>query len=190
MSNNYPTSYNEFKKLQDLRKHKDFKKGFIRFATRYRLASCFTEIKAEGIGKTINGYNVVLKIFLVYTAYEQLLQSAVGLHVFGLQAVEKNYIKNENLANKLRKNKLLIDFLIEHSTNSILISQLASFKNFKNNDIVCVSYALRNVFAHGELTATAVGTTFAWQRKDMLELADYLLSYCDETFTKCVEKLR
>ena len=112
MSNNYPTSYNQFKKLQDLRKHKEFKKGFIRFATRYRLAKSFTGINAEGIGNTIKGYNVITKVFLVYTAYEQLLRSALGLHVFGLRRVEENTVIDLNLANKLRSNTELVNFLI------------------------------------------------------------------------------
>jgi hypothetical protein len=55
---------------------------------------------------------------------------------------------------------------------------------------VCVAYAIRNVFAHGELTATPIGVALKTQRTTLEDLADFLLNYCDNIFTKCVEKLR
>ena len=190
MLKSYPTSYSQFKKPLNLLKHNENKKQLIRFVYRYRLANSFSGIVADDIGNSIKGYNAILKVFLTYTAYEQLLNSAKGLHVFGLLSIDKNYILNKKLADKIRENKELISFLVEHSVGSILISQLSNFRNNKNDDVVCIAYAIRNVFSHGELTATAIGTRLARQRKVLDELADFLLAYCDDTFTKCVEKLR
>lgn len=190
MAKSYPSAYSQFKKPLNLRRHNENKKHLIRFVYRYRLANSFSGIVADDVGSSLKGYNTILKVFLTYTAYEQLLNSANGLHVFGLLSIDKNYILNKKLAGKLRENKELINFLIEHSVGSILISQLSKFRDDKNDDVVCIAYAIRNIFAHGELTATAIGTRLASQRKVLDELANFLLAYCDETFTKCVEKLR
>lgn len=185
-----PTTYSEFKKIKDLRKHKEHKKQLTRFVFRYRLANAFVGMHADGVGKTLNGYNVVMKVFLAYTAYEQLHRSAVGLNIFMLLPVDQHKIINRELASKLRANKLLIDFLVQYTTFSTIKNLIADFKAGRSDDIVCIAYALRNVFAHGELTATAVGTTLKTQRNDLFELADVLLDFCNEHFTYCIEKLR
>lgn len=191
MSNsNYPTSYNLFKPIAELRNHKQNKKELTRFVFRYRLAKSFEGMSAEGIGRTLEGYNAVVKLFLTYTAYEQLLRASVGLNVFGMFSIDRNTIFDARLADRLRKNGKLIDFLVEHSTDGTLLSKLISFRKNSNNDVVCVAYAIRNIFAHGELTATAIGTSLKSERETLYDLADVLLNYCNENFTKCVEKLR
>jgi hypothetical protein len=187
---NLPTSFKHFRATTNLRYHNENKKLLARFVYRYRLAKSFTEIVAKDIGRTIKGYNAILKVFLTYTAYEQLLKGAYGLRVFGLDSVDRHRIEDALLAERLRNNKQLIDFLIEYSSDSILIGQLVAFRKNKNNDVVCVAYAIRNVFAHGELTATPIGVAMKAERTTLLDLADFLLKYCDDIFTKCVEKLR
>ena len=191
MSNiNLPSSFKQFKATVNLRSHSENKKLLARFVYRYRLAQSFTEIIAKDIGRTIKGYNAILKVFLTYTAYEQLLKASNGLRVYGLDSIDRNRIADIELAERLRNNKQLIDFLIEYSTDSILIGQLVAFRKNKNNDIVCVAYAIRNVFAHGELTATPIGIALKTERTTLIDLADFLLNYCNDIFTKCVEKLR
>ena len=185
-----PSSFKQFKATVNLRLHNENKKLLARFVYRYRLAKSFTGIIAKDIGRTIKGYNAILKVFLTYTAYEQLLKASNGLRVYGLDGIAKNRIVDIELAERLRNNKQLIDFLVEYSTDSILIGQLVAFRKNKNNDIVCVAYAIRNVFAHGELTATPIGVALKSERTTLLDLADFLLNYCDDNFTKCVEKLR
>jgi hypothetical protein len=185
-----PSSFKQFKATVNLRLHNENKKLLARFVYRYRLAKSFTGIIAKDIGRTIKGYNAILKVFLTYTAYEQLLKASNGLSVYGLDGIAKNRIVDIELAERLRKNKQLIDFLVEYSTDSVLIGQLVAFRKNANNDIVCVAYAVRNVFAHGELTATPIGIALKDERTTLLDLADFLLNYCDDIFTKCVEKLR
>lgn len=185
-----PVAYKEFMNTKDLRKHKENKKQLTRYVFRYRLAKAFNGLKADCIGKTLDGYNAVMKVFLAYTAYEQLHRGAVGLHIFDLRRVEEQQIIDSTIASKLRENELLIDFLVEHTSDSTLLGKLIGFRNRKSDDIICVAYALRNVFAHGELTATAVGTTLKRQRNTLNELADELLTFTNSQFTKCVEKLR
>ena len=189
-SANYPTSYSLFKPIAELRKHKQNKKELTRFVFRYRLAKSFEGMSAKGIGRTLEGYNAVVKLFLTYTAYEQLLRASGGLNVVGILSIDRNTIIDARLAERLRKNCKLIDFLVEHSTDGTLLSKLISFRKNSNNDVVCVAYAIRNIFAHGELTATAIGTSLKSERETLYDLADVLLNYCNENFTKCVEKLR
>ena len=110
--------------------------------------------------------------------------------MFGILSIDKNTIVNARLAERLRKNSKLIDFLVEHSTDGTLLSKLISFRKNSSNDVVCVAYAIRNIFAHGELTATAIGTSLKSERETLYDLTDVLLNYCNENFTKCVEKLR
>ena len=100
MANSYPSAYSQFKKPLNLRRHNENKKQLIRFVYRYRLANSFSGIVANDIGNSIKGYNTILKLFLTYTAYEQLLNAAKGLHVFGLLSVDKNFILNKQLAEK------------------------------------------------------------------------------------------
>jgi hypothetical protein len=189
-TSNYPSAYNQFKAITDLYTHSENKSLLGRFVYRYRLARSFDQIIAGGIGRTLKGYNAIFKVFLTYTAYEQLLKGAYGLRIFGVKSVKNNRIINEGIAAKLRSNNNLINVLIEYSNDGILVGQLVAFRNATNNDITCVAYAIRNIFAHGDLTSTAIGLALKSQRTTLLDLADFLLDYCDLTFTKCVEKLR
>lgn len=70
-----------------------------------------------------------------------------------------------------------------------LANKVKLFFNGTTSDIVCIAYALRNIFAHGELTASIVGRETIAKRKVFTELANSLLDYCDETFTLCLKKL-
>jgi hypothetical protein len=189
-TSNYPSAYKQFKAITDLYKHSENKLLLGRFVYRYRLAKSFNEIVAEGIGRTLTGYNAILKVFLAYTAYEQLLKAASGLHVYQLGTLKENRVVDQELARRLRNNKKLIDSLINYSTDSELIGQLVAFRKAVSDDIVCVAYAIRNVFAHGDLTATSIGLALKAQRTTLLDLADFFLNYCNDNFTKCVDKLR
>jgi hypothetical protein len=187
---NYPRSYKQLKATTNIHTHSENKKLLMRFVYRYRLTKSFSEFVAEGIGKTLKGYNAIFKVFLAYKAYEQLLKGASGLRVYELGSLKNNHVVDVQLASRLRMNEKLINSLIEYSTDSRLIYQLAAFRNAQSEDIICVIYAIRNVFAHGDLTSTSIGLALKNQRTTLLDLADLLLNYCDDNFTKCVEKLR
>ena len=154
-TSNYPSAYKQFKAITDLYKHSENKLLFGRFVYRYRLARSFDGIIADGIGRTLTGYNAILKVFLAYTAYEQLLKGASGLHVYQLGSIKTNRVVDLELASRLRMNKKLIDSLINYSTDSKLVGELVAFRKEASDDITCVAYAIRNIFAHGDLTATS-----------------------------------
>jgi formyltetrahydrofolate synthetase len=69
-------------------------------------------------------------------------------------------------------------------------AQLKEFEDNKNNDITCIAYAIRNIYAHGDLTPTAMKIRSIKRGKIFFDLADFLLEYCDEIFTKVIDKLR
>ena len=185
-----PSSFSVLRTTVGLARNKEEKKLLVRFAYRYRLAKSFAYTHAPAVGRTLAGYDAILKLFLAYTAYEQILKPAVRLHIFPILPVDRNEICDENIAIALRANSKLMKFLIEYSTDSILINKLKAFAEGKTDDVTRVAYAIRNVYAHGDLTASAIGLSTYLQQDVLWDLASFLLTYSDETFTKCVEKLR
>lgn len=185
-----PTSFAALRTTVGLARNKEEKKLLVRFAYRYRLAKSFTYTHAPEVGRTLAGYDAILKLFLAYTAYEQILKPAVRLHVFAILPVDRNEIYDANIAENLRANEKLMNFLIGYSTDKNLTNRLQLFKENKTDDVTRVAYAIRNVYAHGDLTASAIGLGTHFQQDILWDLANFLLNYSDEIFTKCVEKLR
>ena len=185
-----PTSFAVLKATVGLTRNKIEKKLLVRFSYRYRLAKSFQYTCAPEVGRTLAGYDAILKLFLAYTAYEQALKPAVRLNVFGILPVDKNQILDKGLAQRLRSNVKLMNFLVNYSTDENLIKKVGEFVNGSCNDITRVAYAIRNVYAHGDLTSSAIGLSTHKQQDVLWDLAHFLLSYSDDVFTKCVEKLR
>jgi hypothetical protein len=186
---NLPTDYDEYVVIAKLTK-KDFALPLLnRFAFRYRLAESFEGMIAPDIGRTLEGYNVITKVFLAYTAYEAVVKAARRLGVYSVLTHDLNTIFDKKLAPKLRANHKLTSFLIANTHDSGLINKLNLSFSGTTEDVLCVAYALRNVFAHGDLTATSIGTETKAKRKDFTDLANSLLDYSDDTFTQCLERL-
>lgn len=185
-----PKSFNEFKKINYLRIHKEEKKQLVRFVYRFRLAKCFENTNAAGVGRTLKSYDAILKAFLAYTAYEQLMKAAPRLRVFKVFPIKINQIIDKELAENLRTQKTILTFLVINSTDKELSLKIHDFQEGSNDDIACVAFALRNVYAHGELTPTAIGIRNYKDQKILFDLADSILKYCDDLFSVTIEKLR
>ena len=186
----FTTSYDRFKRVSTLTRRVTAKKALARFAYRYRLAESFEGMYAPKVGKTLLGYDAITKVFLSYTAYEALICPALKLRIQRVAPIMVNVILNSDIDEKLRSNTKLISYLAKYTTDSKLKHKIKLTANATLDDIACVAYGIRNVFAHGELTASAIGLSRKEQRDSMLDLADAILDYCDELFTDCVEKLR
>ena len=66
-----PTDYDEYVELARLTK-KDYALPLLnRFAFRYRLAESFEGMIAPDIGRTLLGYNVITKVFLLIQLTKQ-----------------------------------------------------------------------------------------------------------------------
>ena len=185
-----PKSFDEFKKINYIRIHNEEKKQLVRFVYRYRLAKCFDSTNAAGVGRTLKSYDSILKVFLAYTAYEQLMKVAPRLGVFKVFPIEINQIIEKEQAENIRSQNAILSFLVKNSQKKELSLKIINFQKGLTDDIACVAYALRNVYAHGELTPTAIGIRNSKDQKILIDLADSILEYCDELFSISIEKLR
>ena len=186
---NLPNDYDAFVRLAKISHKKSAVSLLNKFSFRYRLAEDFEGLVAPNVGRTLAGYDVITKIFLAYTAYEAIVKAARNLRVYSVQSHELNTRFDSELAKKIRGNEKLKSYLLMYPHEQALANKVKLFFNGTTSDIVCIAYALRNIFAHGELTASIVGTETIAKRKVFTELANSLLDYCDETFTLCLKKL-
>jgi hypothetical protein len=184
-----PSDYDDYVRLAKRSTNTSAITLLNKFCFRYRLAEDFEGLKAPNVGRTLAGYDVITKIFLAYTAYEIIVKAARLVKIHSVQRHELNTIFDTQLAKKIRKNDKLKSFLINYPHEYGLSNKIKLFFNESTSDVVCVAYALRNIFAHGELTASAIGTDTIAKRKVFDELANKILDYCDDTFTICLTRL-
>lgn len=186
---NLPSSFNRFNIIIKSTSRPDLVKPLRRFAYRFRLAKSFTGIQADGFGRSLNTYSAITKLFFTYTAYESVSKISTKLHI-KISPINFKFIKkNKTIADKIRANTTLSVFLKNNKFNNKLNIVLDDFFNNLNDDVISVAFALRNSFAHGNLTTTDVGNGYAADCRLILSIADFLLSYCDELFDCCIEKL-
>lgn len=186
---NLPNDYDAFVKFAKISHKKTAVSLLSKFSFRYRLAEDFEGIVAPNVGRTLAGYNVITKVFLAYTAYEAVIKAARYLKVRSVQDIEMNTRFDPDLAVKIRENEKLKPYLLTYPHEKAVAIKVRLFFDGTSSDIVCIAFALRNIFAHGELTASVVGTETITKRKVFTDIANSLLDYCDETFSLCVKKL-
>lgn len=188
---NFPTNYKQFLKLAKTSRRKQALPLLNRFAFRYRLAISFKGMLAEEVGATLVGYDAVTKLFLAYTAYEAVTKACKELRVYGLSSLAQNVVLDSALAARLKKNIELMDYLQSCRFSPDLTSKLALF--YKSQDAHCdvstIAFAIRNVFAHGDLTASSVGATKVGHRKALNDLAKKMLEFSDDAFSRCLVRL-
>lgn len=187
---NMPSSYKTYqqkiktgvKKVND-----DVKKRLSRFPYRYRLARSFVGIDAKEVGRTLIGYEAGMKVFLAYTAYEDIIVAAQKLGA-DVKGKNRNEIINEKLAKELIKNTKLIEFVRENITeeDELIRQQMEKFIRGDTYDVLFLALAIRNFYAHGVFTATGGGVNNLDKKRVYFKLADTLLNYCDARFTNCV----
>ena len=186
---NLPSDYDAFVRFAKISHKKSAVSLLNKFSFRYRLAEDFEGIVAPNVGRTLAGYNVITKVFLAYTAYEAVIKAARYLRVRSVQDIEMNTRFDPDLAIKIRENEKLKSYLISYPHEEAVAIKVKFFFNGTTSDIICIAFALRNIFAHGELTASVVGTETIAKRKVFTDIANSLLDYSDETFSLCLKKL-
>ena len=186
---NLPNDFDAFVKFSKISHKKTAVSLLNKFSFRYRLAEDFEGIIAPNVGRTLAGYNVITKVFLAYTAYEAVIKAARYLRVRSVQDIEMNTRFDPELAIKIRENEKLKLYLLAYPHEKTVAIKVKLFFNGTTSDIVCIAFVLRNIFAHGELTASVVGTETIAKRKVFTDIANSLLDYCDETFSLCLKKL-
>jgi len=191
---NMPTSYKDYQqklKAGTKRINEEVKKRLSRFPYRYRLAKSFVGIDAKEVGRTLMGYEAGMKVFLAYTAYEDLIYAAQKLGIENVKDKNENTILNKELAEQLLKNNNLIEFVRENLRNedALLKTKIEEFIRGETNDVLFVALAIRNFYAHGIFTATKGGVTKKADKAIYFKLADVVLKYCDKRYSNCIKKI-
>lgn len=147
-----------------------------RYTYRYRLVVAFEGLQASSVDKrTLAGYSCVTKLFLAYTAYDEIREAERLL--LGKPKKRFHKIFDFHTANKLRRNTQLSELLI----NSVAIfdkTLATSVKNFyenKNNEIMCIATAIRNCYAHGDFTASGANLRTIKERAVIEQLTEIVL---------------
>ena len=192
---NMPTAYKEYELLLKSNPKpipKLIKEKLNRFPYRYRLAKSFVGLDAKEVGKTLIGYEAGMKVFLAYTAYEDLIDAAVKLNVENVKKKYDNEIQNKELALLLMKNTKMVEFVRENilDDGELLIAKMEDFIRGNSNDVLFLALAIRNFYAHGVFTATKGGVRNKSDKALYFKLANEVLRYCDKRFTNCVKILK
>jgi hypothetical protein len=180
------------------------KRKLERFPYRYRLARAFENIQADNAisVRTLIGYEAGMKVFLAYTCYEQIAYVGVNIGVAGIKDKAFNEILNHQICSKFQKNKKFMNLIKEAYENGLanevgkdkksstqLTKSLDKFIADTSADILCIAYAIRNMYAHGEFTGGGAGISNNSTKDLCYELADEVLDYANEIYSQCIIKL-
>jgi len=169
------------KKIKD----KKIKACLTRYTYRFRLAVAFEGLQASTVDKrTLAGYSCVTKLFLVYTAYDEIREAERLL----LGKTKKRFHKifDFHTANKLRRNKELRE-LLENSVavfDKTLVESVKNFYDNNNNEIMCIATAIRNCYAHGDFTASGANLRTIKERAVIEKLTGVVLQKSNEIFSE------
>lgn len=191
MTTNFlPTSFKAYKPLKLTVKSESIKRRLHRFPYRYRLAKAFSGIQdGKQLGRSKAGYEAGMKVFLAYTAFEEIYDAAKQLSNGKLPDVQLAVRSNIELAKKIRSNARLKQLLLTNSNSKELQKSIDNFYKCFNSDILCVAYIVRNTFAHGDFTAGGAGLNRKIDCETFQSIAEEVLFYSDKLFTNCVEEL-
>jgi hypothetical protein len=188
---NLPTKHKEFNAMMKALTEKQIKKDrsylnlLNRFMYRYRMAKAFQTIVAPDVGKiTIDGYACGMKLFMAYSAYDEIRAAERILLGKGRNNIHKR--KDAALAEKIRANKEMEDLLL----NSITINDdglrkiLINFYESKNDEIMFFASCLRHSFVHGDFTAARAGLTNKTKIGVVNEVTNMVLKVSDDIFSE------
>ena len=191
--NNMPTDHAKWAQLKKQTKHKIDKvtHSLNRFQYRYRFACSFSSMTIDGTKPlTAKGYTVFMKLFLAYSAYDEV--RAAEMVLLKREKLKVHNIDDQTaLAATLRKNdklkKLLTDGIANE--NDGLKKSLNRFYEGQSDDIMCVAPAARTSFVHGDLTAGGAGLSINARVAAIEQLAAVLRNYSDKLFSKCLKRI-
>lgn len=138
-----------------------------RFIARFRLASKFTGINADGYSeKTLRAYNSLMSVFLSHTAFESLVDSIAENEaredqklLLNFQVDLHNYPFDDlQIAEDIRSNEKLMQILVDYadvSRTSVQMEALMSFYGgvIDGAHLNAVAKQIRHLVAHGHMTA-------------------------------------
>ena len=190
---NLPTKHKEFsamkKALSDKQKKQNekFLNLMNRFMYRYRMAKAFETLVAKDVEKrTIDGYACGMKLFMAYSAYDEI--RAAERILLKLEWNVTHKYKNEKLAERIRSNGLMKNLLLETIAvdEDCLKVMLKKFYANKNNEIMIFASSLRHSFVHGDFTAARSGLTNKREIQTVNDVTDVVLKLSDEIFSEMI----
>jgi hypothetical protein len=161
-----------------------------RWSARFRLAKSF---KSLDLGDAYSGsdtpqlYSAITRIFLVYSAFEIYcdiicFKSSKESQIKALQDALSQQATIKTIRD-LDPQNAFATFLLQHLTGVKLKRTMCDFiGNEKEINVSCLAKSIRHVFAHGILTANAMG--LSPKRFDQVSqiISDFLLNCMDKDF--------
>jgi hypothetical protein len=190
-----------------------------RFAARYQLSVKFKGIDAKLSAKTLDGYSKIFHVFLAYSAFETLLKGIEELSKrevdpmsveLDIDIDKHNYpMIDDQIADSLRKIKGLSEVLLEYADKDIRIVRLKAFfslpLNQKEldkpkflklqkeltlpNNLLVIASSIRNVVAHGQLSAYGAKAVSVKNGRTLEQLAKLVEKCSLEIFSSYVDLL-
>lgn len=181
----FPSNAVIFKSISKRITDRKLKSCLTRYTYRYRLASAFNGLDVSAFDKrTRDGYSVATKLFLAYSAYDEIREAEKILR--NAKNPKIHHVFDFKLAHKIRKNEGL-ERLLRNSvavTRKSLVDSIARFYEEGNNEVMCVATALRNCFAHGDFTAGSADLQTKTAQSVVNELTDIVLLKSNEIFNE------
>lgn len=188
-----------------------------RFQARYQFSRKYKGINADLKKDTLNGYSKIFHVFLAHSAFDALVKGADELAkrekspiVVDLKMDKNNHLMiNDEIANELRKVKGMGEILTAYADNEIRIARLKAFYNIEytedelqnvklmkvretvenSNNLLVVASAIRNLVAHGQLSATGANVIKKKNAEAIENLAKFVEFKTIELFSQYVDAL-
>jgi len=179
-----PTSWKKFVALKASYSASEFA-AFSRFRARYKLAHGLESITVERMAQaTVDSYFVALRVTLAYTALESL-ESALLVGP-GTQVTDEKLLK-QLLA---ERNSEMCKALLKSIDPKSHLKEREKFQKLldgESKNLRFAAYAVRNLMAHGVLTANRLGLDKSKARRKLLDdLAECVLTAANTRFKKHV----
>lgn len=161
---------------------------FNRFNARFRAATSGIEVKGYRDESTGDGYSALLKIVLVWSAYEYFLECFDLNQNDSGQLVEKsNATKQQQDIRNLDVGDKFFNF-IKSKVNARHKRELESYFDGSPCNLVYLASAIRHAFTHGALTPNVDGVEARIVRDICVMLSETLLRIMDNKFTEFIRK--
>lgn len=188
-----------------------------RFQARYQFSRKYKGIDADLKEETLNGYSKIFHVFLAHSAFDALIKGTDELAkrdesplVVDLKMDKNNHLMiNDEIANELRKVKGMGEILTAYADNETRIARLKAFYNIEytntemqnlklmkaretvknSNNLLVVASAIRNLVAHGQLSATGANAVPKKNARAIENLAKFVEFKTIELFGQYVDAL-
>jgi hypothetical protein len=211
--------HDAFRKWSNFLKETDTKNTptINRFQARYQFSRKYKGIDANLKDETLNGYSKIFHVFLAHSAFDALIKGAAELAmredspiIVDVKMDKHNHLMiDDEIANELRKVKGMGEILTDYADNDTKVARLKAFYNIEytksdlanakllkardsvkdSNNLLVVASAVRNLVAHGQLTATGANAVTKRNAKAIESLAKFVELKTFELFVQYVDAL-